>query len=198
MSSIYNARSMESIFNIMTPKDEITESKSLSTANAQPTIKTNSLLFSIISPVTKKQDTLEVEFSSADSDLHVYSTSTENVIAHSPLPVNYNVNDLPPVKSLVLTDQDEQSLKFITHRNEDEEIGISVPKTSTEVAGIFAANITSAIPLHGNDSDPISPFTEWSESLSAQGSPHSSSDSTHSPPTYGANITSSLTFNCKM
>ncbi|PNF13768.1 hypothetical protein B7P43_G13137 [Cryptotermes secundus] len=200
MSSIYNARGMEPIFNIMTPKDEITESKSLSTTNSQPAIKTNSLLFSNISPVTKKQDALEVEFSSADSGLDVYSTSTENFIAPSSMSVNYNVSDLSPVKSLVLTDQNKQSLKFITHKNKDEEeTGISEPKTSIEVDSIFSANITSSIPLHGNDdSESISSFTGWSESLSARGSPHPSSDSTYSPPTNGANDTSSLTFNCKV
>jgi hypothetical protein len=200
MSSIYNARGMESIFNIMTPKYEVTEIKSLSMTNAKPAIKINSLLSSNIYPVKKQQDTLEVEFSSAKSDLHVYSTSTENFIAPSPLSVNYNVNDLSPVKSLMLRGQNEQSLKIITHKNEDEEeIGISEPKTNIEVAGIFAANITSSIPLHGNnDSESISSFNEWSESLSARGSPRSSSESTHSPPNSGANVTSSLTFNCKM
>jgi hypothetical protein len=200
MNSIYNARDMVSIFNIVTPKEEITESKSLSTTGAQPVIKTNSLLFSNISPVTKKQDTLEVEFLSANSDLDIYSTSTENFIAPSPLSINYKVNDLSPVKSLVLTGQNEQSLKFITHKNEDkEESGISEPKTSIEVAGVFVANITSSIPVHGNnDSESISSFTEWTESLSARTSPHSPSEPTHSPPSYGTNVTSSLTFNCKM
>jgi hypothetical protein len=191
---------MESIFNIMTPKDELTESKSSSTTNAQPAIKTNSLLLSNTSPVTKKQDTRGVEFSSADSDLDVYSTSTENFIAPSQLSVNYNVNNLSPVKSLVLTGHNEESLKFITYKNEDEEeTVISEPKTSIEVAGIFAANITSSIPLRGNnDSESISSFTEWSESLSSRGSPHSSSESTHSPPSYETNVTSSSTFSCKM
>jgi hypothetical protein len=198
MSNIHNARGMESIFHIMTPKDEITESKS-STANAQPTIKKNSSLFSNMSPVTNKQDTLEVEFSSADSNIVVYSTLTENFTAPSPLSVNYNVNDLSPAKSLVLTGQNEQPLKYIKHKNEvEEEIGISEPKSNTEVAGIFTANITSSIPPHGSNDSESTSFTEWSESLLARGSSHSSPESAHSRPSYGATVTSSLTFNCKM
>jgi hypothetical protein len=198
MSDIHNARGMESIFNIMTPKEENTQSKSSSPANAQPAIKPKSSLLSNISPVITKKDILEVEFSSAESDLDAYRTLTENVMASSPLSVIYNVNDLALAKSLVLTGQNEQSLKYMTHKNE-EDIGISEPKTINEVAGVFTANITSSIILHGNnDSESTSPFTEWSESLSARGPSLPSSESTHSPLSYGANVTSSLTFNCKM
>jgi hypothetical protein len=198
MNSIHNARGMESIFNIMTPKDEITESKSSSTANAQPTIKKNYSLFSNMSPVTNKQDALEVEFSPADSNVVVYSTVTENFTAPSPLSINY-VNDLSPAKSLVLTGWNDQPLNYIKHKNEAEgETGISEPKSNTEVAGIFTANIASSIPLHGSNDSESTLFTEWSESLLARGSSHSSSESAHSHPSYGATVTSSLTFNCKM
>jgi hypothetical protein len=182
MSNIHHVRGMESLFSIMTPKEEITESKSSSAAEAQPPIKTDSSLFSNISSVTNKEDALEIEFSA------------------SPSPVNYNINDLSSAKSLVLTGRNEQSLKYIKHGNEDEEGSkISEPKTVIEVAGVFIENITSSMSLRGNsDSESTPAFAEWSESLSTHRSSHSSPESTHFSPRYGANITSSLTFNCKM
>jgi hypothetical protein len=178
-----HVRGMESLFNIMTQK-ELAESKSSSAANAQPAINTDSSLFSNVSPVTSKQAALEIEFSASPS----------------PSSVHYNINDLSPAKSLVLTGRNEQSLKYVKHGNEDgEETKISEPKTNIEVAGVFIENITSSISLNiNNDSESTPSFAEWSESLSTRGSSHSSPESTHLFPSYGANGTSSLTFNCKM
>jgi hypothetical protein len=183
MSSIHHVRGMESLFNIMTPKEVFTEFKSSSTADAQPAIRIHSSLFSNVSPVTNKLAALEIEFSASPS----------------PSSLHYNINDLSPAKSLVLTGGNEQSLKYIKHGNEDGgQTKISEPKTNIEVAGVFIENITSSISLHeNNDSESPPSFAEWSGSLSTRGSSHSSPESTHLFPSYGANGTSSLTFNCK-
>jgi hypothetical protein len=199
MSNIHNVRDMESLFNIMTPKEEITESKSSSTVNAQPAIKANASLSSNTDPLKQKQDALEIEFPAANSDLDVHSTLMDHLMAPS-FSVNYNINDLSTAKSLVLTGQNEQSLGYMKHGNEDdEETKILEPKSNIEAAGIFIKNIKSSMSLSENDdSESTSLFAERSESLPAHSSSHSLAESLHSPSTYQANVTSSLTFNCKM
>jgi hypothetical protein len=187
-----NITESESLFNVITQTEGNNESELSLTENVQTSVRARSPQFSKMSdhPVTTREATLEIEFSSTVSVSDEYSALTESSINPAPLTVVDNGNDFLPFEGSVSTDWSEQSMAHVNEVEEQHGIsGLREFETSNELAGTFSASVLE-IPVNRNYELTL-PAAEKFGSKSTLTSPRS-------PPRTQINVTSSPTFNCKM